>query len=100
MQPRPTLRLPAPDEHSLARVQQARLPDVLLSCPAGRTVQVLGIGRQPSGSQTVGPEVKEDRHGAAEEQDDDAFAQSAPDGRIVRGDVVKSPEEPGEGWIE
>src|SRR5579872_571384 len=99
MQPRPTVWFPAPDVNSLACIQQARLPDVLVSCPPRRAVEVFGIGRQPPGSQTVGAEVEKDRHGTTEEQDHDAFAKRPSNSRIVRGDVVESPEEPGEGRI-
>ena len=100
MQTRATPGFPAPDVNSLARIQQAGLPDVLAGRPPGRAVQVLSIGRQPSGSQTVGPKVEKDRHRTAEEQDHDAFTQRPPYGRIMRGDVVESPEEPGEGRID
>src|SRR5436309_3222963 len=99
MQTRARSGFPAPDVHSLARIEEARLPDVLAGRPTGRAVQVLGVGRQPPRPQTVGAEVEKDRHGATEEQDHNAFTKRSPDGGIVRGDVVKSPEEPGEGWI-
>src|SRR5437879_9150614 len=94
MQTRATPRFPAPDVNSLARIQQAGLPDVLAGRPPGRTVEVLSIGRQSSGSQTVGPEVEKDRHRTTKEQDHNAFTKRPPDCRIVRGDVVESPEEP------